>query len=568
MFLADTPIWMPTARDLGLFSPELVLVATLVMLLAVPLVVQRNSFASGGIAFGGAVLAILFTLNVRGRVEAGAMTGLAPESAGTVLLVDNFSVFFKLFLMFFLACVIFLWLLHAVRRESAAPEFFTLLVGSALGMVLMVSSLNLLMLLIAIELASLPSYAIVGFHKRSRIGAEASLKYVVFGGVSAAIMLYGISLLYGYYHTFDLGLLAQRVMAGVAHPNLPGEPLIASVPNPVLAVGLLCLLVGIGFKISAVPFHFWCPDVFEGASTEVTLWLSVASKAAGLGLLMRIVYTFANPAGMPVDTQQIVAVLGPLAWGIGIIAAITCTWANFVAFRQDNVKRLLAYSSIAHAGYMLMAGAILVNVDRALPGAITALIIYLVIYLFMNLGAFGVVMMVEWETGGVTLDAYTGLIRRAPWLAVPMCICLFSLVGMPPFGGFIAKWWLLFALAEGAQTMPVLLWSLILIAVINTFISLFYYLKIVWRMILRDDGQPALFSPFGGLVLVNACAIILLLTGTILAPQLKPKAQGYSQNLFLTPSSSRVTHVENVANGLSKNSDQEHVHDRSSPRYD
>ena len=280
--------------------------------------------------------------------------------------------------------------------------------------------------------------------------------------------------------------------------------------------------------------HFWCPDVFEGAPIEVTTWLSIASKAAGLGLLLRIVYAFSS---MP----ALAAIMAPLTWAIGLLAAITCTVGNLAALRQDSVKRILAYSSIAHAGYMMMTAAILAGPHRGgasdSPSStgIAAVIAYLFVYVTMNVGAFGATALVAWQTGTDHLSAFTGLGRRAPWLALPMAVCLFSLVGLPPLGGFAAKWFLLIALGKTAATQP-WLWTLVIVAVVNTAISLYYYVRIVRQMYLTDDAQqPAFRPPPGGLAIVNACAIVLLLLGTLWFSPLGRRAELMSANLFNRP---------------------------------
>ncbi len=526
------PLWLPSGTDMKLVAPELALVATIALVLIVPLVVRRNSYTTAGIVLAGAVgttlLAYFVTLPA---VRFGGVAAVAPDSA-PMLVVDNFSVFFKLFLMLFVVLVTGLWLLGSAEREKDAPEFFVLLLGSALGMGLMVSTLNLLMMVIAMELASLPSYAIAAFNKRSKVGAEAALKYVIFGAVTAATMLYGISLLYGYYGTLDLTRIAT-LMYTQETDLLVG----------VVGVGLFAMLVGVGFKISAVPFHFWCPDVFEGAKIEVTTWLSVASKAAGICLLLRIIHAFTHPVGveLSVNGPEDLPVLSGLAWGIGIVAVLTCTIGNLAAYHQTSVKRLLAYSSIAHAGYMLMAGAVLLSVDPGTANiAVSAVVAYVLIYLFMNLGAFGTVALVHWQTGSEKFDAFTNLGRRAPWLAVPMAICLFSLIGMPPLGGFIVKFWLLKALFEAGSTMTLLaskslLYGLVIVAVLNTLLSLFYYLRIVREMFLVDDDRPPLEIPWPGVAMVNVCAVVLVLTGTLFVDPLRRNADSYAMYLY-TPS--------------------------------
>jgi NADH-quinone oxidoreductase subunit N len=429
-------------------------------------------------------------------------------------------------MLVFLGGVMWLWWLGSAKTERNAPEFFILLLGSAFGMALMTSTLNLLMIVLAIEAASLPSYAIVGFDKRDAKGAEASLKYMIFGAVCAAIMLYGASLLYGLVGSLGFADVARYTVGHLA----VGENRL------LLAVGLLCFMVGIAFKISAVPFHFWCPDAFEGAKIEVTTWLSVVSKAAGLILLGRLVMTVCAAVEVGVEMQFI----RPLAWAIGIMAAVTCTVGNFSAYKQQSVKRLLAYSSIAHAGYMMMAAAVFIHPDvEGHEAGLTALLIYIVIYLFMNLGAFGVTAMVVWDTGSDRIESFTGLARRAPWLAVPMIICLVSLVGLPPLAGFLGKWWVLVSLGslqnvstgEGWNSLGTLGWFLVVVTVANTLFSLYYYMRVVVQMSLRDDGRSPVRAPFGGLVLVNVCAAALLVL-FVFAQPLKSTVDRFSHGLF------------------------------------
>ncbi|MFQ5491606.1 MAG: NADH-quinone oxidoreductase subunit N [Phycisphaerae bacterium] len=514
-------LWMPSGVDLFRFSPELVLVGTLVAILVVPLVLGRSAGLTGTIALVGVGIATWLTVRVGVEVRGEGFSGLAPSASSGMLIADNVGVFFKIMVLGFAACVTVLWWIGSAETERDAPEFFVLLLGSAVGMCLMAGTLNLLMMLVAIEMASLPSYAIVGFAKRDRRAAEVSLKYAVFGAVSAAIMLYGISLLYGLYQSLNF----VDVAGGVVADLVAGRRVVT------LGAGLACLFCGIGFKISAVPFHFWCPDAFEGARIEVTTWLSVVSKAAGLILLARLVHTLSAAGGAAGALDS----LAPLAWGIGIVAMLTCTVGNLAAYKQSSVKRLLAYSSVAHAGYMLMAVAIF-----AVPGStgvsegMAALLTYVAIYLVMNLGAFGVVALVYWQTGSDSIDAFNGLIRRAPWLAVAMLFCLMSLVGLPPFAGFMGKYWILYALGQQGDAANWLYWILFLVAVINTLISLYYYLRVVVRMMLADDGQPEVRAPLGGTVLVTVCGA-LLIAMLIFAQPIKHWADRHAVNLYAPP---------------------------------
>ena len=508
---------IPVGEHLFLFSPMLALTATMLAVVACPLVVGRSPRVIAFTASLGIVAAFVLAIRVADAVATRGVSGLSTQPAAGLLIADNLSACFQIILIAFLGAVTYLWWLGSAETERNAPEFFVLLLGSALGMALMVSTANLLMIVVAIEVASLPSYALVGFDKRDRLGAEASLKYMIFGAVCAAIMLYGASLLYGLVGSLSVAEVAKYVVAQLAAGD-----------NRLLTIaGLLCFLAGIAFKISAVPFHFWCPDAFEGAKIEVTTWLSVVSKAAGLILLTRLVLTFCAA----VDPLVALPSIHPLAWTIGIMAAVTCTVGNFAAYKQRSVKRLLAYSSIAHAGYMMMAAAVFLHpASREHAFGLTALLVYVVIYLFMNLGAFGVTALVVWDTGSDRIDAFTGLIRRAPWLAVPMVICLMSLVGLPPFAGFIGKWWILVALGNLDSGLG---WFLVIAAVLNTLVSLYFYLRIVVQMTLRDDGRAAVRSPIGGVVLVNFCAVALFVL-FVFAQPLQSVADRFSRRLFET----------------------------------
>lgn len=520
---------VPIGEHLWLFSPLVALVATMLAIVALPVIAGRGLRRVAATAGLGVVVTLFLAMRVSGDVASAGVSGLAPASAGGMLIADNLSIAFQVILAVFLGGVLWLWWLGPAQTESNAPEFLILLLGSALGMALMASTTNLLMIVVAIETASLPSYAIVGFDKRDRIGAEASLKYMIFGAVSAAIMLYGVSLLYG--------LVGSLNMADVAAYAV--EQLTSGSDRLVLFLGLLGLLAGVAFKISAVPFHFWCPDAFEGAKVEVTTWLSVASKAAGLILLTRLALAFSDAVADPLA----MGILSPVAWTIGIMAAVTCTVGNYAAYKQQSVKRLLAYSSIAHAGYMMMAVAVFVHPAAGRYHAgVTALLAYIVIYMFMNLGAFGVVALVHRESGNDRIESFAGLARRAPWLAVPLILCLVSLIGIPPLAGFIGKWWILLALGSLQSTLG---WVLILVAVVNTLVSVYYYMRLIVLMTLRDDGRPAFAPAAGGTVLVNACAVVLLVLFVFASP-LKNSTDQLARNWY-RPSTSGTSAVATMA---------------------
>ncbi len=516
-FLADTNLWsnVPVGEHLFLFSPMIVLVCTMLAVVAFPIVLGRSAAVTATIVKLGVITAFILAIRVAGQVTDGGVSGLSTSPLAGLLIADNLAAGFQIILLVFLGAVTLLWLIGSASSEENSPEFFILLLGSALGMLCMTATSNLLMIVLAIELASLPSYAIVGFNKRDRLGAEASLKYMIFGAVCAAIMLYGVSLIYGLVGSLRFEDVAEYTVS----------QMVSGQNRLLLSVALLCFFAGVGFKISAVPFHFWCPDAFEGAKIEVTTWLSVASKAAGLILLARLVVILCSAVDYPIE----MSLVQPIAWGLGIIAAVTCTVGNFSAYMQKSVKRMLAYSSIAHAGYMMMATAVFLHPStKGYEAGLTALFVYIVIYLVMNLGAFGVTALVSWETGSDKIEAFVGLMRRGPWLAVPMVICLVSLVGLPPLAGFMGKWWILVALGKLESNLG---WFLVIVAVVNTLISLYYYLRVIVAMILKDDGQPVIHASLGGVAMVNICGIVVLAL-FFLQGSLKTTSERFTRDLY------------------------------------
>jgi NADH-quinone oxidoreductase subunit N len=435
-----------------------------------------------------------------------------------MLVADSVAFFWKVLLLLFTMGVILMWFSTTAddMHEGDGPEFFTLLIGATLGMSLMSSAANLLMLFMAVEMASLPSYVLAGFRKTNRIGAEASLKYVLFGAATSAVMVYGLSMLYGLYGTLQLysttGPEGQHV-AGLAEAMSraagPSGALGAG-GTALLVVAIFGLICGIGFKISAVPFHFWCPDVFEGASIDVSAFLSVASKGAALVLILRVFMAMSEASGFaPVPRINAIAAV------VGVIGAVTATVGNTAAFVQTNIKRLLAYSSIAHAGYILCAVSLLVVGRHARAefrdpssAAAQAILLYLAVYLFMNLGAFTVAGLVWRETGGETLDEYSGLGRRSPVLAVAMAAFMFSLVGLPPLAGFVAKVNILLVLIQDGGWW----WWLVAVIGANTVLSLYYYLRVVRVMYLEDNQAPAFSAnPLGTAISVVCVAVLVMM---------------------------------------------------------
>lgn len=510
--------FIPRWHDLRPFVADLWIIVTIVAVLVTPFVTRKSNIACALVALAGLTGALLCLL----VVGQGADVVAGPHFRG-LLVADGFAIFWKALLLVFVMGIILMWLSVSAwtMHEGDGPEFFTLLLGATLGMSLMASTSNLLMIFLAVELASLPSYVMAGFRKTHRIGAEASLKYVLFGAATSAIMAYGLSILYGLYGTLNVqgaDGLAMKMAASTGGGAL-------------LAVAVFGLIVGIGFKISAVPFHFWCPDVFEGASIDVSAFLSVASKGAALALLLRQLMLIADAFGYQNASH---VSLSSIAAVIGVLGAVTATVGNTAAFVQTNIKRLLAYSSIAHAGYMLCALSLLVAHDHPITignvnAPAQAILLYLAVYMFMNLGAFTVAGLVYRQTGSELVSEYSGLGRRSPVLAACMFCFMISLIGLPPFAGFVAKLNLLVVLINNGGWW----WLLVAVIGVNTILSAFYYFRVIKAMYLRDNEGPAFVpNPLGSAIAI--CSAIMLVAMLV----------GYGPFTDLTKSFSHVKNVE------------------------
>ncbi len=384
---------------------------------------------------------------------------------GPMYTIDPFSVFFK-FVVLAASILIVLFSLgskelqHAHRRMG---EYYALILAMTLGMFLMTGATNLLFMYIALELTSLSSYILAGFTREQEDSAEASLKYVIYGAVSSGLMLYGISIMYGLTGAIDIFNIDMAIMNG-------------QVNSIALLLSVVLILAGFGYKISAVPFHFWTPDVYQGAPTTITAFLSVASKAAGFAMMIRFFKVSFIDISQYVQGAATWTIIKGINWPevIAILAVLTMTLGNLVAVWQSNMKRLLAYSSIAHAGYLMMGMVVLSN------EGIAAIMIYFVMYLLMNLGAFYIVMIVAEKTGSEDIDEYKGLGPRAPFIGVAMAIFLVSLTGLPPTAGFIGKFYLFTALINGKW-----IW-LAIVGAINSVISLYYYARVFRNLFIRE----------------------------------------------------------------------------------
>jgi NADH-quinone oxidoreductase subunit N len=470
--------------DLWALLPE---VCVTVTLLAVLLVASTPAASASRATW-------LLGVSVVGLLLSAVALGFAsdPDRAAFsgMIAVDGFAVFFRgLFLVAALLGVVFGGLSDEVER-SRLGEYLVLILSITLGLLLLGAAQNLLMVYLALELVSLPSYVLAGFRRHDPRSSEAALKYVVYGGVASGLMLYGFSLLYGIAGSLSFADLAQAV-AGMGEHD-PTERL-----GLVMAGGLS--LAGFGYKVAAVPFHMWCPDVYEGAPTPFVAFLSVAPKAGGMAALLRFLTVGLGLADPSVSSRV------PWPIPLAVVSVITMTLGNLAAIPQQNLKRLLAYSSIAHAGYMLMGVA--VGSEQALR----SVMFYLAVYLPMNFGAFLVVMAIRAATGEESIAGYRGLATRSPWLAAALAVFLFSLTGLPPFAGFIGKFYLFTALLEAHRG---LFYWVALAGVLNSAVSLYYYARVVKAMYLEKAGSAPAVAAIrvelkGVLVTLGAATLVL-----------------------------------------------------------
>lgn len=490
-------------RDLLAFGPEVILVLGIVLLLVV-----RMFRGSERVPFGGLAAVVLGVSLVIAWWQWVSDQSLEPPKTGlsqtrylfaNMLAYDAFTVYVRLFLTAFGLFMVGLCLLSGMPDPDDAADFYVLLLGATLGMMLMASASHLLMVYLAVEMASLPSYALAGFLKSRRDSSEAALKYVVYGGGASGLMLYGISMLAGKCGTGFLPEVAASVAGTFATQQF----------DAVTLISLLLVLAGIGFKLAAVPFHFWCPDVFAGASAEVAGFLSVASKGAAVALLGRVLLAFLG--GMRWDGYDLLPqAWARVSWYLGpalvFLSALTMTFGNLAAYAQTNLKRLLAYSTIAHAGYMLMG---LCALTRE---GVEAALFYLAVYFFMNLGAFAVVAFLRNLIGSENLSGYGGLVYRAPWLTVTMAVFLLSLVGIPPLAGYMAKFQIFAAVYHAWQSQQQTgLLVLLAIGLLNTVLSLFYYVNVIKVMVLHAPTETPVTKPTSPLALAYTGLLALVL---------------------------------------------------------
>jgi NADH-quinone oxidoreductase subunit N len=489
-----------------LLSPEILLSAAGLLLLLVGTMGRgfRNLEAAVVSVFS-LVLTGCILVVVHSRLNWGGELIL-----GNTFVIDGFAFFWKMLIL--VATIMTVLISYRFLEEGGyrATEYYSLILLATAGMMFMASGYTLLTIWIGLETMALASYILAGYFKREVRSNEAAMKYFILGALSSGILLYGVSLLYGATGTVNLGGIARALSEGGAADSV------------LVPLGWILMIAGLFFKVAAVPFHIWTPDVYVGAPTPITAWLAVASKGASFAILVRILYEGLWPVA--VDWQ----------WIVALVASASMIWGNLAALTQDNVKRLLAYSSIANAGYVL------IGVLAVSKMGLEAVLFYLLAYTFVTLGAFGTVILLERrEYAGETAADYAGLSKRSPFLAAMMLLFLLALTGIPLTGGFVGKLYLFAAAIEAGWT-----WVAV-IGVITSAISLYYYFRIVVYMYQRDSTQAtpiALGSP--ALVAVIAiCALLTVLLGVVPQPFLKMAERSLASSRLLQDPAATATQL-------------------------
>ena len=481
------------ASSLQYIKPEIAISILLVVIVLFDLIFDKNKNLLPFLSIVGLLITAYFVIQ---QFEMNAFAFENATSGSGLIAADPFAAFFKLLVILASIFVILFSVSsdEVIKSKDRWGEYYTLILGMILGMFLISSATDLILIYLSIELLSLSSYILAGFLKTVNRSSEASLKYVIYGGVASGIMLFGISILYGLTGTtnlYEMNSLLQDAQVGGFTFIFAG----------------IMVLSGIGFKISIAPFHFWTPDVYEGAPIPITAYLSVASKAAGFALLIRFLkitfFQSTSPEGFWI-------LLGIIDWQriLVVLAILTMTLGNFAALWQDNLKRMLAYSSIAHAGYLLLAVAVLSN------EGLVAVLVYFAIYLFMNLGAFFVVMLIANKIGSEEMDDYKGMGSASSFLGVALAIFLLSLAGLPPTAGFIGKLYIFIALIDANMIVVAF------IALLNTVVAYYYYVRVLKNLYLvkTDDSKPKIEYSFGNVLVIVLLIIPVFVLGIYFTP--------------------------------------------------
>lgn len=464
--------------NLALFAPELTLAGFAVITILLDLLVQRKGWLVI-ISMMGIVASAAFTLNLWNE---------SPQTVfNSMLVLDNFAVLFKLLFLGIAGLVILTSVDYVNKFSRFQGEYYALILLSTTGMMLMAATGELISIFVSLELVNLSLYALVGFLKNDK-SAEASLKYLLLSAIASAILLFGMALVYGFTGQTNLGEIARNIQS--FSTLVTGQP--------ALLTGIILLIAGFGFKIAMFPFHMWVPDVYEGAPTPITAYLSVGSKAAGFAVILRVFYSaFQTPVALSRD------------WGMvfAVASVITMTLGNILAIHQNNIKRMLGYSSIAQAGYILVGLATVAFAPVTITVGQSSILFFLISYALTNLGAFIAIIAISNHTGSDMIDDFAGMGKRSPLMALCLSLCMISLIGMPPAAGFIAKFYLF-----SSAVQHDLLW-LVVIAVINSVISAYYYLRVVKVMWFRESVTPGVVAASGALkfaLAISSLGVLLL----------------------------------------------------------
>ena len=481
---------MDNLQSLTYFYPELILTVLILACILYDLSIKKeDSNKVGWLLVAGLVIvsaAILFQ-------DSQTITSLFSNA----IVLDPFASFFKLVIIISTIFVSIFSLYNNELDEYRMGEYFTLIGIVTFGLFLMVSSIDLVMVYLSIEIVSIMSFVLAGYLKQNTRSNEAALKYVVYGAFSSGIMLFGLSYLYGLTGSTNFFKIQQAMT------------LSSEINNTAITLAVIMILTGFGYKISAVPFHFWTPDVYEGSPTTITAYLSVAPKAGALAMMIRFFNQVLADGGAIVPNSAGSLPIVPWTDIISLMAVVTMTIGNVIAIQQDNIKRMLAYSSIAHAGYMLL------SIPVVSGEGIYAIMLYVIVYLFMNLGAFFVVIIIKNRTEGESYEDYKGLGWKMPAVGAMMTLFMVSLTGLPPTAGFVGKFYIFASLIKAGDSF----YWLAIAGGINSVISLYYYLKVVKVMYFEGGREEFVVLPeTGPTIMLMLAAIPTLLLGIYWVP--------------------------------------------------
>ena len=471
---------MPIEINWQLLMPELVIALTLLIVLVFDLFDSISKAVLGWVTIVGAGIALWVSIQMH-------QAGTVGTQFNDMFKVDNFSLFFNIVFLVSTILVALISMSYLGKDDRKQGPYYLLILLATLGMMLMAAGNELIIVFLGLELMSLSLYVLAGYFRDNPASSEAGMKYLLLGAFASAFFLYGIALIYG----------------GAGTTNIPAiaEAITAANKSPLLLAGMFLLIVGFGFKVAIVPFHQWAPDVYEGAPTTIAAFISAGPKAAGFAAFLRI-FMEALP-NLQVEWSGAVIVL----------AMLTMTVGNVVAIAQTNIKRMLAYSSIAHAGYVL------IGLAAANNDGISSAMLYLLVYCVMNIGAFGAVILAKTEDGeSLMISDYAGIGLRKPLLAMFMTIMLLSLAGFPPTAGFVGKFYIFKSAVQAGH-----IW-LVIVGAINTAISAFYYLRVVVTMYMREPEEELSFASYPGTLIVGLvlAAIGVLLIGILPSLMLNP----------------------------------------------